>query len=340
IRQPLTPDKAQAWFQESLSKKHSYYDTHPALGDRLEAIGYPDVREIAQLEVFAKNGNQRSDEYFFQSAPVAFIAETNESWNNTFGRMWRGRHEYVSESRKTLAKLDEKSKTEELTIEDRWERARLISDTQGATAAIPFLEEIIALQPDHAAANYTLGEVLLSQGDDAGIDKIEQAMGKDVHATRAGCELIFNFLTVQKRLDEAQMYQRRAQEYEEKVESARVERNTIRETDSFKSHGVAPDAVVALRAQLARFSEVASAHLVQKVCKHFPDEPSYVLGIIRKRAWYQSQDNKLDQALINRLATEVSYPGYTYIIALEQNYRPLRRIFSDVRGAEIYRAVK
>ena len=340
IREPLTPDKAQAWFQDSLTKKHSYYDTHPALGDRLEAIGYSDVREIAQLDVFAKNGTQRSDEYFFQSVPAEFVAQTNESWTKTFGVMWRRRHEYVSESRKTLAKLDEKSKTEELTIDDRWERARLISSMEGGIAAIPFLEEIIALEPDHAAANYTLGEVLLSQGDDAGIEKIELAMEKDVHVTRVGCEVIFNFLTRQKRLDEAEMYQRRATEYVEKVELARVERSTIRETDSFKSHDVAPDALVALRAQLARFSEVASAHLVKKVCKHFPDEASYVLGIIRKRAWYQSQDNKLDQALIDRLATEVAYPGYTYIIALEKSYRPLRRIFSDIRGAEIYRAVK
>jgi hypothetical protein len=78
---------------------------------------------------------------------------------------------------------------------------------------------------------------------------------------------------------------------------------------------------------------------VQKVVKHFPEDESYVLGIIRKTRWYQSQDNKLDQDLINRLATEVSFPGFTYIIALEHEFKPLRKIFRDIRGAEIYRAV-
>jgi hypothetical protein len=71
----------------------------------------------------------------------------------------------------------------------------------------------------------------------------------------------------------------------------------------------------------------------------FREEPSYVLGIIRKRAWHESQDNNLDRQLINQLATEVKFPGFTYIIALEHNYRSLRKIFSDIRGAEIYRAV-
>ncbi len=339
LRRPLTQEKAQTWFEQMLRKKHSYDDTHPALGDRLEAIGYPNVREIAQLETFTKNGSQRADEYFFQSAPVQFIAQTDSSWGNSIGNIWRERYKFVVQSGKTLAKLEEKSKTEELTIEERWERAQLISDTQGKAAAVPFLEDVIALQPDHASANYILGEVLLAKGDEAGVEKIELVMGKDPHATPAGCELIFNYLAGVNRMQDAEMYKHRVTEYQQKVELGRSERTTIKDTDSFKSHGVAPDALVALRAQLAKYSEVASAHLVQKAVKHFPEDQSYVLGIRRKRAWYQSQDNKLDQALIDRLASEVSFPGYTYIIALEHNYKSLRRIFSDIRGSEIYRAV-
>lgn len=95
--------------------------------------------------------------------------------------------------------------------------------------------------------------------------------------------------------------------------------------------------LIALRQQLAKHADLASAHLVQKVVKYFPEEPSFVLGVVRKRAWHESQDNNLDLALINRL-TGLSFPGLTLIIALERNYRPLREVFGDIRGAEIYRA--
>jgi hypothetical protein len=140
-------------------------------------------------------------------------------------------------------------------------------------------------------------------------------------------------------LDEAEKYRVRAEEYQQKMQLAREERSTIRETDDFKTHGVAPDVLVALRWHLERFSDLASAHLVQKVVKHFPEEQSYVLGIVRKRRWNQSHHDEWDQDLINRLAQEVSFPGFTYIIALERNYKPLRKIFRQIRGAEIYRAV-
>ena len=44
LRQPLSLIKAQTWFSQSLTNKHDYDDTHPALGDRLEAMGYADIR--------------------------------------------------------------------------------------------------------------------------------------------------------------------------------------------------------------------------------------------------------------------------------------------------------
>jgi hypothetical protein len=45
---------------------------------------------------------------------------------------------------------------------------------------------------------------------------------------------------------------------------------------------------------------------------------------------------KLRVALL--LADHVSFPGFTFIIALEERYKPLRAIFERIQGAEIYRA--
>jgi len=83
---------------------------------------------------------------------------------------------------------------------------------------------------------------------------------------------------------------------------------------------------------------VVHAYLVQKVVKHFPDRPAYVLGVITKTQWHGLQSDKADRELVNDLAQSLECPGYTYIIALEHQYKPLRKFFKRIEGSEVYRA--
>jgi Zn-dependent protease with chaperone function len=338
LRQPLLPDKAKMWFTQALTQKHGYSDTHPALGDRLEAIGYPDVRTSADLEAFLKVEDQFGDEYFLQSVPADFIASKNRLWREGVVETWSERFKFVVEAEKTLAALEEKARTEELTQEDRWERARLLRGTKGPEAALPLLKEIVAVEPDHAGANYNLGEALLEQGDEAGIRNIEVAMEKEVHAIPAGCELIYNFLTSRKRGEEAERYRRCITDYFKEMEFARTERTSIGTKDGFKQHELAPEVIRELCEQLKTYEDLATAYLVQKVVQYFPQEPGYVLGVTRKKAWYSGSNNARDVKLVEQLAELLTFPGFTYVIALEDAYKPLRKVFERIEGAEIYRA--
>ena len=338
LRQPVAPAKAEVWFSQALTRKHSYADTHPAIGDRLEAMGFGDVRTNEELHRFLKADDQCGDEYFLPSVPADFIASKNRLWREGVVQSWRERYEFVVEARKTLATLEEKAKSENLTPEDRWERARLLRVTQGAEAALPLLREIVAGEPEHAGANYTLGEALLEQGDETGIRHIEAAMEKDVHSIPAGCELIYNFLSSRKRTEEAERYRRCIIDYFAEMELARAERTTISTKDDFKYHDVAPEVIRELRDQLKNYPDLATAHLVQKVVEHFPQEPGYVLGVTTRKSWYNATGNAQDVKLVGQLAENVNFPGFTYIIALEADLKPLRKVFERIQGAEIYRA--
>ena len=338
LRQPIPPGNAQSWFTQELTQKHGYSDTHPALGDRLEAIGYADVRTSADLQPFLKADDQFGDDYFLQSVPSEFIASTNRLWREGVVEDWRERYKFVVEADKTLAALEEKAKTDELSLEDRWERARLLGGMKGPVEALPLLQEIVAVEPEHPDANYNLGEALLEQGDEAGIRHIELAMEKEVHAIPAGCQLIYDFLSSRKREEEAERYRRCIIDYYKEVEMAQAERNDVSINDSFKYHEIAPELLHDLREQLKTFPNLATAHLVQKVLRHFPQEPSYVLGITSKRAWYRSQSNERDGKLVNELGEQLNFPGFILIIPFEQNYKALRKVFERVQGSEIYRA--
>ena len=165
-------------------------------------------------------------------------------------------------------------------------------------------------------------------------------MEKEVHAIPAGCDLLYNFLSCRKRSEEAEPYRQRIFDYFKEAELAQQERTNLSVKDDFKHHGVEPDVIRKLHEQLGNHPDVAIAHLVQKVVHHFPQEPSYVLGIIIERFhWFGGDgDEARDQRLIDKLADEVSLPGHAFVIALEDAYKPLRKVFERIEGSEIYRA--
>jgi Zn-dependent protease with chaperone function len=339
LSEPIAEDERKLWLGQCLMRRHNYDDTHPALVDRLAALGYTDLKDAASIEEFALDESAHTaDSQLLNFAPADLIGMRNRTWVERVRPQWEQRYQFVREAEKSLSELAQKAESRSLTIEEMWERARFTVGTKGHEPAIPILRELLQQQSDHAAANFTLGEALLAQQDDAGIKNIEHAMLIDMSAVPAGCQLIYGFLTQKGRADEAEKYRQRAQEYYLEAEQARIERQNINAKDHFKPHNLPAEKLRHLREQLAAFSRVRVAYLVQKDVKHFPHDPGYVLGIIPKFPWYALTTNGASQKLVEQIASQVQYAGYTYIIALEKNYRPLRRKFKRIAGAEILKA--
>lgn len=338
LRDPVPLEKAKLWFAETLTMRHRYHDTHPSLADRLAAIGYPGIRESDDLEPFVIADDQpRADRFLLARLPEEFIDYQNKVWKEHLSEGWNERHKFVGEAEQKLAALAEKTKSTALTIEEVWERAELMLNKEGTVAAIPLLQEVVALKPDHPEANYYLGDALLAVGDESGIKHLEAAMAKEVHAIPASCSSIVEFLTARERDEEADKYRDRASDYHEEVERGHRERNNLSKKDTFTPHDLTGEALEKLREELANVPLLSSAYLVRKVCKHLPDDPAYVLGVISKRLVGLQLDSR-DQKLIDQLAAGDNLPKYTFIFPLEHKYKRLRRIFKRIDGAEIYRA--
>lgn len=336
LMSPVPAEKAPGWFTQTLTVRHRYDDTHPALADRLAALGYPEVRQNGNLDAFVVAGDQpRADEYLLARLPAEFIEQQNQLWKEMMAADWAERHKFVAEAQQTLAGFEEKAQKAHLTVEERWERARFLAGKDGVVAAIPLLREVLAVEPGHAGANYALGEALLAQGDEAGIKHIEAAMEKDPHAIPAGCDIIASFLNARDRTQEADKYLDCTSGYYEELAWARRERETITKKDLFQPHGLEREVLETLREALANVLLLDRAYLVKKVCKHFPEDTCYVLGVTSKRILGLQLDNR-DSKLVEQLATKIAYPAYTFIIPLEHNYKALRQIFKRIDGAEIF----
>lgn len=339
LRAPITPDKAQLWFTQSLNTRHEYYDTHPSLVERLEAMGYEQLRDQADLSNFVSSEDQQSSaDYFLSISTTDFVQRHDRLWIEQVSQGWQERHQFVIEARDRLVELEQKLKSQSLTSDEVWERARLTAGTEGYEAATPMLRQVLDADPNHVSANYMFGEAMLEAGDAIGIKHIEAAMKQDVSAIPSGCGLVYSFLKARNEDEEAERYRQCIFDHYAEVDSANKERTNISKKDKFVEHGLEDELLESLKAELAKFPNLGKAYLVRKVVTFFPDQPSYVLGVTSKTAWYQYQSNKRDQVLIDQLANQLQFPREIYIIALEHNYKPLQKVFKKLEGSLIHKA--
>jgi tetratricopeptide (TPR) repeat protein len=219
-------------------------------------------------------------------------------------------------------------------VAENWERATCVADVSGYKAALHIVREVLTSEPDHVQAHYALGEILLAQEDESGIASLERAMEMDHSCIIAGCGVIYHFLK-KGQAEEAERFRQRALKHDLMLRNAREERTRVIGTDRFLEHGLSEKEVGELRERLALYPQIRKAYLVRKVVHHLPEYPGYVIGVIPKfRFGFRAA--KAEQKLIKALASDLRCPNTTFIIALEQEYKNLRKVFRAVPGAEIY----
>lgn len=168
-------------------RKTDHLDTHPALSDRLRAIG------VEADETAARNllpPPRSAAETWLGASLPAIQDEFDQRWQNATAERWQQRHKYLAECTEQLAALRIK---ETPSSDDRWEIIRLSTELDAEFEQLPLLNELLQLVPDHASALYRRGLLLLDKGEAAGIADLEKLMLKDPSATLAACEAAWRF---------------------------------------------------------------------------------------------------------------------------------------------------
>jgi len=120
---------------------------------------------------------------------------------------------------------------------------------------------------------------------------------------------------------------------DEKISLAQQERSSISPGDRFESHDLSASAQAKLVEQLSRYPQVKEAYLVRKTLQYFPEKPFYVLGIIRRRGFIESEE--AEPNLLKKLMTEQALPNQTWIICLNKD-RGMTKILQQTAGQAIY----
>lgn len=341
LRAGLDAAPVQAWISDVLAIETGSADTHPATRDRIAALGV-DVRQLAGKSASAASPIAvTAAEHYLGGVDSSLTRELDTRWRNDASGWWAERHQKERAEEARLADLEQRRAS--LNDEELWNLAKLADARKGADAAEPYLWELLARVPRHAAASYTLGYNLLAHGNEEGVALIEVAMDVDPEAVPPGSRTIAAFLRRHGRTDEAERYEARAGQAEVIQAESAHERDSVYRKDTFEPHQVDDATLAPLKAALAKQPRVKRAWLVRKTVKHMPDRPLYVLGFDEGFGWRDSlsasglpiakaPDDGYSQALANLLPL----PGETFVVPLHAENAWLRKKMKKVAGAKIY----
>jgi hypothetical protein len=153
------------------NEKSDLHDTHPALRERIEAIG-----EAASVPACVE---VTSAEALLGATAKAIIDEFDRNWWAEEKQGWTARHHYVTRSKTRLRELNAQP-LDALTLTDLQEHAMLSTEFCEPAAAKVVLEHLLRQSGGpFPLASYRYGCLLLEENSDSGLDHLSTAAGAD-----------------------------------------------------------------------------------------------------------------------------------------------------------------
>lgn len=209
---------ARQFLRRSLLEETGYEDTHPALAQRLGALGFgaDEAESLVEEIAAAGEGVETAAEHYLGELRGELSRRLDEEWVAKTAPLWRARHERVTKSRQQLAALEEKAKTQQLNDKEAWALAELTAEFKGADEAVPLLREFVGRDERKrtaAPAHSLLGQILLAKEDESGVAHMQKAMAADHEYTPVACQVLYGYLRAHGREEEAEAYRRKLIQY-------------------------------------------------------------------------------------------------------------------------------
>ncbi len=299
-------------------------DTHPALKDRLAALGeeprVPPPSERSAAEELLGDLAERLE------------LEFSEEWRSWVTPRWIEGYRAAQEARARIAELQTQA---ELSVEHTWELACLLSDEGRTEEAYALVGQVVERDPDFARARRTWGIHLLEQGDDSGLGHLERSVELSNENVIESCRAAYAFLKPAGREQEARAWVDRARAFEERAEAAAAERATYDQSDPVEPHGVPDGNLEGLREQLAEDKRIKCAWIVRKTLQIEPEEsPAFVMLLRVGGGWHRS--NRESLKLAGEYANTLSVSENWFCMLEDAASRRMKRSIKATAGEPFY----
>lgn len=321
VRGALRDPAASTALARALLPTSRGVDTHPALAERLLALG-----EEPRLPPPC---DDTAAAHYLGAALPAAREDLDSKWRASVLEPWARLHEERAAQTRRLSELEATAAAGALAPEQAWERVSLAEQLVGAEEALALARQAAERWPDHAPTRFGLGRLLLERGDEAGVAHVERSIALDRDAELPGSRMLAAYYLSCGRNDLARPWKARTSALEEDYRQAAEERKRMLASDEVEPHGLAPEAAAALVSPVRGHPGVAQIFLVRKRLRHFPErEPVFVVAIIPRRPWHRFVSGGADARLARELAATLPTPAFVFVkgSATRRLFRRVKRI--------------
>jgi Zn-dependent protease with chaperone function len=296
---------------QTLLVETQYADTHPALKDRISALGMQ--ADLPQPVVVTAAKVWFGDQY------DSIVQEFDRAWAYRHRKYWQDRSNQMQKAAEVLTTIKSKLRTE-LTREELLEEAFLTTQVEGELTALPLYQSIVHQYPTDMDALLNLGRLKLMENDASGITCLQKVLSRFEYVMPA-CESAIAYYRHTGNKTEAEIWQARADAQLELMEEAKQERSYVNWTDEFTSGPFTDLEIEQIRHQLTAVTFIKSAWLCQKLLKIVPElEPVYVLT-------YRCKNYNYDEGETKKQLISVLKLPFSIILIMEKRRGATTEIF-------------
>jgi Zn-dependent protease with chaperone function len=319
----------------ALGQRTDTGDSHPALRDRLAALGC----RVDQLQgkALAPPESTAAADLIEPGALKRLVAALDVVWHEQVEQAWAERHAEARRMHKQLDGLDAQAAEGPLALEQAVERAGLTEELKGREAAVARWREVLALDEDHALANATVGAHLLAHDDETGLVHLDRAAVSDPSFAPHAAQLAYAFESARGRDDEASRHRSTVNAHLDTLDAASEERRGLSKKDELEPHNLPAEALSHLSEKLAASKAVVKAYVARKRVEHLADEaPLYVIGVVRDSKWWRPESSNADLKLVQELVEEIDLPSDFVAVPLGSDNKWLRKRLEGISGTQVF----
>ena len=182
LEQSVAPEKAAAWLAAAAAQPTEAADSHPSYGARLRDLGV----EPAGVEAAAPAGPAAVA--LLGAALPGVVQAWDEGWRAVVTHAWRTRRYEARKARERLEELKERADRGDIHLDERRELVQVAIGLGERSVARAEVERLLAAHPEDAPGHYLSGGLLLEDGDEGGLERLERAMALDHASTESSCD--------------------------------------------------------------------------------------------------------------------------------------------------------
>jgi Zn-dependent protease with chaperone function len=291
--------------EEAGKLETDHLDTHPALADRLAAIGAEmDSVAASKLEVPVRSAASA----WLGSNLESIKQEFDKDWQENVAENWRSRHAYLQERQQRLATL---AAQQTFTTEEQWEHIGIVDELKPDEDLMPLLNALLEQKPEHASALFRRGSLLLERGNEAGIVDLEKVMQLDADAILSGCEVAWRFYKTRD-AEKTEQYAQRWQQRSDYLNMINTELDSLPANADLAPADLDEEAVASVRKILQENGQyIRRAYLMRRILKSDSSVHDYVLAFETQRFTFGDKSKKVIEQLVQQ-----EFPVKMYIVHL------------------------